>query len=90
MTAVVHPLFGRLLAAAGFKRWDGALLLVVTLPDGSPGTIPADATNVFGDAPGVSPARSVLTVEGVRQLRRLMEAARPPRRRSRPGSKTCK
>ncbi len=32
MTATAHPLFGRLLHASGFKRWDGVLLLVVTLP----------------------------------------------------------
>lgn len=30
----VHPLFGRLLPAGGFKRIDGAVFLVVELPDG--------------------------------------------------------
>jgi hypothetical protein len=49
VTAEVHPLFGRLLWASGFKRLGGVLHLVVTLPDGSPGTIRADATGVFGD-----------------------------------------
>jgi len=48
VVAETHPLFGRLLAARSFKRWNGALLLVVELPDGSPGTIRADATDVFG------------------------------------------
>lgn len=46
-----HPLFGRLVQASGFKRWHGALLMVIELPDGSPGTIRADATDVFGEAP---------------------------------------
>jgi hypothetical protein len=32
----------------GFKRLGGVLLLVIELPDGSPGTIPAEATDVFG------------------------------------------
>jgi len=39
-------LFGRLLAARSFKRWSGVLMLVVELPDGSPGSIRADATDV--------------------------------------------
>jgi hypothetical protein len=50
--AETHPLFGLLLEAASFKRVSGVLYLVVGLPDGTPGTIPAAATNVFGEAPG--------------------------------------
>jgi hypothetical protein len=38
------------LVCSGFKRWNGVLLLVVELPDGSPGTVRADATNVFGQS----------------------------------------
>jgi hypothetical protein len=45
-----HPLFGQVLAANHFKRVDGVVFLVVTLPDGSPGTIRADATDVCGEA----------------------------------------
>jgi hypothetical protein len=45
--AETHPLFGRLLVARSFKRWNGVLLLVVDLPDGSPGTIRADATRIL-------------------------------------------
>jgi hypothetical protein len=91
VTEAVHPLFGRLLGASGFKRWDGSLLLVVVLPDGSPGTVPADATNVFGETPVTALATSVLSVAGVRSLRQTMEAVRSPqRRRSRFGSKTRK
>ena len=50
MTAAAHPLFGLLLAAQHFRRVDGAVFLVVVLPDGSPGTIRADATDVLGTA----------------------------------------
>ena len=48
VVAQTHPLFGRLLAAKSFKRWNGVLLLVIDLPDGSPGTIRCDATDVLG------------------------------------------
>jgi hypothetical protein len=65
-----HPLFGRLLAAKSFKRWNGVLLLVIDLPDGSPGTIRCDATDVLGvSEPG---PRSVLDGAGLRALRRLV------------------
>jgi hypothetical protein len=79
-------LFGRLLWASGFKRLGGVLHLVVALPDGSPGTIRADATGVFGDGlqaqgglemqgtPGGVVLTTVLTVEGIRQLRVLVDA----------------
>ena len=48
VVAETHPLFGRLLAAKSFKRWNGVLLLVIDLPDGSPGTIRCEyaSTNV--------------------------------------------
>ena len=85
VTSEVHPLFGRLLWASGFKRLGGVLHLVVTLPDGSPGTIPADATGVFGDGLQAlgEPAGTVLTVEGIRQLRVLVDA--DLKRHGRPG-----
>lgn len=86
MTSEVHPLFGRLLWAGGFKRLGGVLHLVVTLPDGSPGTIRADATGVFGDGGGLGtlgvPGGTVLTVEGIRQLRVLVDAGLQRRSRS--------
>jgi hypothetical protein len=52
VTAATHPLFAELLEPSAFKRWNGVLLLVVTLRDGSPGTIRADATasNLTRDA----------------------------------------
>ena len=89
VTAATHPLFGRLLWASGFKRLAGVLHLVVVLPDGSPGTIRADATGVFGDeleAPS-EPAATVLSVEGIRQLRVLVDAGLE--RQGRPGRRKC-
>jgi hypothetical protein len=70
VTATTHPLFGRLLTASAFKRLDGELLLVVSLPDGSPGTIRANATSIIADA-DADAALTVLTVEGLRHLHRL-------------------
>jgi hypothetical protein len=65
--------------ATGFKRWKGDMLLLVILPDGSPGTIPASATNILGGdiAAGLT---MVLSVEGVRELRVLVDSLKPARR----------
>jgi hypothetical protein len=65
-----HPLSGRLVAARSFKRLDGELLLVIELPDGSPGTICAAATDVFGPAEADGPV-VVLDAAGWRRLRAL-------------------
>ena len=43
------------MAARSFKRLNGELLLVIELPDGSPGTIPARATDVLGPAEAGGP-----------------------------------
>ena len=71
VVAETHPLFGRLLAARSFKRWNG-VLLVVELRDGSPGTIRADATDVLGVG-GVGGAGAVLDAAGLRELHRLTQ-----------------
>ena len=76
--AWTHPLFGELLACSGFRRWNGALLLVVDLPDGSPGTIRADATDVFATEPTAS-RDLVLDGAGVQVLHALVVALRRPR-----------
>jgi hypothetical protein len=89
VTSPVHPLFGRLLSASGFKRWNGSLLLVVVLPDGTPGTIPAEATDVFG-VPPAPVVTAVLSVEGVRRLRAVVEPLAPRRSRSRRAASTRK
>jgi hypothetical protein len=78
VTKETHPLFGRLLPASGFKRLHGTLYLVVTLPDRSVGTIAADVTNVFGD-PVPDGDGTVLSAEGLRQLRVLVDALRENR-----------
>jgi len=75
VTAEAHPLFGRLLEAVGFKRLGGVLFLVVVLIDGSPGTIRAAATDVFGESEPEG-ACTVLTVEGIRGLRVVVEPLR--------------
>jgi hypothetical protein len=77
----VHPLFGRLLSATGFKRQNGTLFLIVGLPDGSPGTIPVTATDILGDELP-SGVLTVVTVEGIRELRVLVGTLKPVRRSS--------
>jgi hypothetical protein len=88
VSSPVHPLFGQLLPATGFKRWQGALLLVVVLPDGSPGTIAVAATDLLGQEVPEVPS-TVLTVEGVRRLRELVGSLKITRR-STSGPKTRK
>jgi len=75
VTAAMHPLFGELLVCSGFKRWNGVLLLVVELPDGSPGTVRADATNVFAAVP-IAPPGLVLDGEGIQALHALVAGLR--------------
>ncbi len=89
MTSPLHPLFGQVLVASGFKRWNGSLLLVVVLPDGSPGTVPAEVTDVLGGV-ATETTVSVLSVDGVRRLRGLVDALGPAPRRSRRAAQTRK
>jgi hypothetical protein len=58
-------------AARSFKRLNGELLLVIELPDGSPGTIAAAAADVLGSAEAVGPG-VVLDAAGWRRLRDLV------------------
>jgi hypothetical protein len=76
VVSVTHPLSGRLLAAVSFKRWRGELLLVVTLPDGSPGTVRAGDTSVFGADDAPRDGAVVLDAVGIRELRRLVSVLR--------------
>ncbi|MGH3275282.1 MAG: hypothetical protein ACRDNZ_13295 [Streptosporangiaceae bacterium] len=73
MTAVTHPLRGSTLEAASFIHRSGVLHLVVKLPDSSPATIPASATDVLGEVP-VTGAAVVLDAAGLRGLRALVAA----------------
>ena len=79
VTAATHPLLGLVVAAHQFRRVDSVLFLVVTLPDGSPGTVRADATDVLG-GPADEPGVTVLDGDGVRALRALVARLKPPRR----------
>jgi hypothetical protein len=71
VTSATHPLSERVVVARSFKRLNGVLLLVIELPDGSPGTIPACATDVLGPAE-VSGPLVVLDTGGWRRLRELV------------------
>ena len=71
VTAAHHPLCGERLAVEGRRSVGGAPGLIVRLPDGTPGTIEARATSA-GAAVGEAAAGALLSIEGVRQLRRLL------------------
>ena len=73
VTAGTHPLYGQVLEAVSFIHLRGVLHLVVRLPDSSPGTIPASATDIFGVAAAPGPAM-VLDADGLRRLRALVTA----------------
>ena len=71
MTAAHHPLCGERLVVEGRRKVGGAPCLIVRLPDGTPGTIEVQATSA-GLAAGEPGAGALLSVEGVRRLRRLL------------------
>jgi hypothetical protein len=73
VTAAHHPLCGERLAVEGRRRVGGAPCLIVRLPDGTPGTIEVQATSA-GPAVGEAVAGALLSIDGVRQLRRLLVA----------------
>jgi hypothetical protein len=50
----------------------------VALPDGSPGTVRVDATDIFAPAP-MTPTELVLDGEGIHALHGLVVALRRPR-----------
>ncbi|RHW24420.1 hypothetical protein D0Z08_24155 [Nocardioides immobilis] len=89
VTVSAHPLFGCLLAAHHFRRVDGVVYLVVDLPDGSPGTIRADATDVLGTS-AAEFAGVVLDGEGLRALHAMVTRLRPARRSGRAGARDNK
>jgi hypothetical protein len=62
-------LCGERLRALSFRRRRGELRLVVVLPDGTPGIVPAEATDVFGAMEAAAAIVTTLSVEGVRRLR---------------------
>jgi hypothetical protein len=80
VTATTHPLFGQLVPARDFKRMGGVLFLVVVLPDGSPGTIRADATDMLGEVI-TEQIPLVMDADGLRVLRQLVTAGTATRSR---------
>ena len=77
VTAVHHPLCGARLVVEGRRRVGGVRCLIVRLPDGTPGTIEVQATSAAAatEATTSEPtAGALLSIEGVRQLRRLLAA----------------
>ena len=77
-----HKLDGTELPVHGWHRVQGQIQLLVTLPDGSRGCLPASATALFGAHEADRPA-VMLTADGVRQLRHLVEAFQARSRRHR-------
>ena len=71
VTALVHPLCGERLTVEGRRRVGGVPCLIVRLPDGTPGTVEVQATSAGSADLGLS-AGALLSVEGVRGLRRLL------------------
>jgi hypothetical protein len=76
VTAAHHPLCGERLAVEGRRRVGGTPCLIVRLPDGTPGTIEVGATSA-GSAASEPAAGALLSVNGVRQLRRLLVSRAP-------------
>jgi len=70
ITAAHHPLCGARLAVQGRRRVGGVRCLIVRLPDGTPGTVDVQATSA--GATTEPAAGTLLSVEGVRCLRRLL------------------
>ena len=70
VTAAHHPLCGEQLAVEGRRRVGGVPCLIVRLPDGTPGTVEVQATSA--GAASEPPTGALLSVEGVRRLRRLL------------------
>lgn len=72
VTAAAHPLSGCCLTAYAFRHVDGVLHLKVKLPEGLPGLIRADATDVQGAPDEPQLAGLVLDAAGLRELRGLV------------------
>jgi len=71
VTAAQHPLCGERLAVEGRRRVGGVPCLIVRLPDGTPGTVEVQATSA-GQAASEPATGALLSVDGVRGLRRLL------------------
>jgi hypothetical protein len=78
VTHAFNPLCGQRLAVEGRRRVGGTPCWIVRLPDGTPGTIAVQATTT-GEGAGTDqaaaepPTGALLSADGVRLLRRLLE-----------------
>jgi len=76
VTALAHPLCGCRVRAYAFRHVDGVPHLKVELPDGMPGLVAADATDVFGAGRTAAGAGLVLDGAGLRHLRAVVTRLR--------------
>jgi hypothetical protein len=85
-----HQLCGTELVAHSWQRINGEIHLLVTLPDGSRGYLPAAGTSLWEPLVDHDRPALMLTGDRVRQLRQLVEAlqARSRRRRRSAGPKS--
>jgi hypothetical protein len=85
VTAVTHPLYGCRLRAYALRHVDGVPHLKVELPDGLPGLVAADATDVFAAEQAGAGIGLILDGAGLRRLyavvMRLQERDMPGARR---------
>jgi hypothetical protein len=77
-----HQLHGTELPVHGWHRIHGEIHLLLTLPDGSRSYFPATGTALF-DAQEPDRPAVIVTGDGIRQLRQLMEALQARSRRRR-------
>jgi hypothetical protein len=82
VTWVDHRLCGTELPIHGWHHVHGEIHLLVTLPDGSRGYLPAAATSLW-QAQENDRAAFILTGDGVRRLRQLVVALQARSRRRR-------
>jgi hypothetical protein len=72
VTTVTHPLYGRRLRAYALRHVDGVPHLKVELPDGMPGLVAAEATDVLGEEAARVSEGLVLDGAGLRRLRAVV------------------
>ena len=72
VTATHHPLCGERLAVEGRRRVGGVPCLIVRLPDGTPGAVEVQATSAGAASEPPATTGALLSVEGVRRLRRRL------------------
>ena len=69
-----HPLQGQALRVLGRMHREGALHLILTLPDGGTSLIPVTWTDLSGGGPLSPPARVLGSAADLRHIRRVADA----------------